>query len=270
MFLFDMEADGLLEDATRVHTVCGVDLTDMTAYSYIRPNLDLGIDWLFDQPILVGHNIFDYDLPLLERLYNKPYQGNIIDTLVIARHLHPGGRHGLEVYGRISGIGKPKIEDWKGLSDEEYRHRCQEDVKINYWLLGDFKKQYNFQVSPEIAVPYYSTWKPAPTKTELTVCDWELVLAAYSYENGLKLSMSDSSYDILSREAATRGTTIPGFGSDTGMWVHNFDQELLKKLYELSLWMNGGNSDLHGPAVKAALDSLRIPYSCCKSPECWL
>ena len=40
-------------------------------------------------------------------------------------------KHGLESFGEDFGIPKPEITDWVNLSEDEYIHRCQEDVKIN-------------------------------------------------------------------------------------------------------------------------------------------
>ena len=49
--------------------------------------------------------------------------------------------------GEDFGIPKPVIEDWKGLTQEEYAHRCEEDVKINYHLWQDlifkFRRVYD-------------------------------------------------------------------------------------------------------------------------------
>jgi hypothetical protein len=47
-------------------------------------------------------------------------------------------RHGLADIGVEHGVEKPKIDDWQNLSYEEYEHRCERDVMIN-WL--EWKKQ---------------------------------------------------------------------------------------------------------------------------------
>lgn len=163
MFLFDLEANALLEEATKLHCICGVHLLNkqpMTSadqwFEQGWLTLEQGVARLMQEPILVGHNIFDYDLPLIEKLYGVKYTGKIIDTLLIARSLHPARLqgHALETYGEELGIAKPIIEDWSTLSVQQYVHRCQEDVKINYRLLGHLQRRYDLQFGPHLAVEY--------------------------------------------------------------------------------------------------------------------
>jgi len=57
------------------------------------------------------------------------------DTLGLSWVLFPERvRHGLDPWGEDLGVIKPKVTDWENLTYEEYKHRCQEDVQIN-WLL---------------------------------------------------------------------------------------------------------------------------------------
>ena len=67
--VFDIEANGLYDEATVVH--CGVvaDLKGDGVWKY-RPNqIDSLLGKLEESDVLIGHNIIDYDLPLLEKLY---------------------------------------------------------------------------------------------------------------------------------------------------------------------------------------------------------
>jgi CRISPR/Cas system endoribonuclease Cas6 (RAMP superfamily) len=50
--------------------------------------------------------------------------------------------HGLESFGVDFGVPKPVITDWEGLTKEEYAHRCEEDVKINWLLWQNLIKRY--------------------------------------------------------------------------------------------------------------------------------
>ena len=49
--------------------------------------------------------------------------------------------HGLDSFFADYGIAKPKIEDWSGLTYDEYKYRCEEDVKINKVLWEDLKER---------------------------------------------------------------------------------------------------------------------------------
>ena len=53
-------------------------------------------------------------------------------------------KHGLESFGEDFGIPKPQINDWQNLTEEEYAHRCTEDVKINWCLWQDLLKRFMF------------------------------------------------------------------------------------------------------------------------------
>jgi DNA polymerase I-like protein with 3'-5' exonuclease and polymerase domains len=92
-----------------------------------------------------GHNFFLYDIPILEK-FGIPVDTSLYnDTLFISWYIEPKRkRHGLEEYGEDFGIPKPKVDDWKSLTYEEYKHRCEEDVKINTTLFHrQMRKLYN-------------------------------------------------------------------------------------------------------------------------------
>ena len=54
------------------------------------------------------------------------------------------GKHGLDSFGQDFGVPKPKVDDWVNLTQEEYAHRCQEDVKINWLLWQNLLKRFIF------------------------------------------------------------------------------------------------------------------------------
>ena len=135
-YVFDIETDGI--DATRMHCFsrCLEDGSDMVTYR----TLEEVVEFLSQKDLtLVGHNIIRYDIPTIERLTGKKVKARLIDTLPISWYLETNrAKHGLESYGEDFGIPKPKIDDWENLTFEEYKHRCEEDVKINTIL---WKKQ---------------------------------------------------------------------------------------------------------------------------------
>lgn len=104
----------------------------------------------------------------------------------------------------------------------------------------------------------------------LTICEWEVALAAWAYETTGRVTMSDNSYDALCKGVGDRGSSIPGFSDMTGQWVHNLDMEVLEKVCNYAWSGNRGYDDLHLPAIKDALDSFGIKYKCCfDSYNCW-
>jgi len=142
MIVFDVEANGLLDDATKIHclsyTTDGVTYDTLFDYDGMR-NL------LLSQQGLIGHNIIRYDVPLLEKILGIKIKARLFDTLPMSWVLNYNRpKHGLESFGEDFGIPKPKIDDWHNLTQDDYRHRCVEDVKINWKLWQDVLKRFMF------------------------------------------------------------------------------------------------------------------------------
>jgi len=98
----------------------------------------------------------------------------------------------------------------------------------------------------------------------LTLCDWRLALAAYSYEIG-KPIMSDDTYDRLAKMAGERDTELPGFSDITGQWVNRMDKGQLDVILKTALSYNRGYSDLHHIAIADALKGLGVQFCCCRA-----
>jgi DNA polymerase I len=90
-FIFDVEANGLLNIATTVHCIVIRDLDSDKVDEYGPEQIDAALAHLARADELIGHNALGYDLPLLKRLHNwAPAAGCVItDTLVISRLILP-------------------------------------------------------------------------------------------------------------------------------------------------------------------------------------
>ena len=144
MIVFDVEADGLLDDATKIH--CLSYTADGSNYDTLFDYNDMR-DLILSQRGLVGHNIIRYDAPLLEKILGIKIKARLFDTLPMSwvlNYTRAGNKHGLEAFGEDFGVPKPKIDDWVNLTQEEYAHRCTEDVKINWLLWQDLLKRFMF------------------------------------------------------------------------------------------------------------------------------
>ncbi len=145
MLIFDIEANGLLDSCDRMW--CAVTYDTHTGESkvfsdYTEQKIDGSsedfLDYLKDSPDICGHNIIQYDLPVLEKLFGFTYEGVVVDTLILSKLLHftryqPKGvssRHSLAAWGVRTGISKPSQEQWE-VWEESMLHRCKEDVRIN-------------------------------------------------------------------------------------------------------------------------------------------
>ena len=141
----DFEADGLLDEATKLHVLSyqldgkgvnsfhGTEEADRIK-AFFRYHLEKKIP-------IVMHSGISYDIPLAEKLLDIDLSEiMLIDSLALSWYLNTNRpKHGLDSFHEDYGIEKPKIDDWENLSYEEYRHRCQEDVKINKALWEDLK-----------------------------------------------------------------------------------------------------------------------------------
>lgn len=151
--VFDGEADGLRP--TKIHVLSAtVDGQNISS----TQDPDKMKEFFLNQEVLVGHNIVRYDIPEFSRVLGIeiPKEVILVDTLALSWYLFPKRRlHGLESWGEEFGVPKPEITDWEGLTYEEYRHRCEEDVKINSLL---WEKQYKLLIaiygSQEKLIPF--------------------------------------------------------------------------------------------------------------------
>lgn len=132
--VFDIEADGLTP--SKIHCLTAAVFSDgewrlktTTSYDDMRKFFS-GVD------VVIGHNIYRWDIPVVERILEIEVSAKLVDTLGLSWYLYPEGvfnkkSHGLEDWGEYFGVPKPKIDDWENLPIEEYKRRCEEDVKIN-------------------------------------------------------------------------------------------------------------------------------------------
>ena len=142
MWVWDLETDGLLDEVTKIHclsysSLCGKFKSTLYTKEEIRSFFALTPNDYF-----VGHHVIGYDFKALQKIYGIEKPKKVIDTLALAWYLYPNrAEYGLESFGEDYGVPKPKVDDWKNLSIEEYTFRCEQDVQINLRLLKDLLKK---------------------------------------------------------------------------------------------------------------------------------
>lgn len=161
LWIADLEANGFLSEATRVH--CGVFKNVQTLEVKTFSPLDGDgyitrmLSFMDNCEGLIFHNGFGYDYPLLKKLYSYEYKGRKEDTLVMSRLFNPkrpvppncpikNKPHSIETWGYRVGRGKPEHNDWENFTPEML-HRCKEDVEIGllvYQKLLKEKELYNW------------------------------------------------------------------------------------------------------------------------------
>mgnify|MGYP000618371050 CR=1 FL=1 len=168
--IFDLETNGLYNDVTRIHCLGIYDTeTDQMLTYNDQGNAEpitRGIQRLEDAELVVGHNIINYDLPVICKLF--PWfnlSGRALDTLVLSRVCYADilkkdqakdckwskrmpvqlyGRHSLEAYGYRLGEYKGcfgKDTDWKEWSQEMEDYMIQ-DVVVTTKLWKHYLNKY--------------------------------------------------------------------------------------------------------------------------------
>lgn len=156
----DLEANGFLRVATKVH--CGVfkDINTKEVVSFRPHQIQEMLHYMDTIDVMIVHNGFGYDWPLLKRLYGYEYKGKKVDTLIMSRLFNPKRQapyicpnkkapHSIEAWGYRVGRGKPEHNDWENFS-EEMLHRCVEDVEILDLVYQELLKEMRS-----------GNWKPA-------------------------------------------------------------------------------------------------------------
>lgn len=156
--IFDIEADGLLEDVTKVHcidmTVEGALAGQVFANEEPYDCLDDALEIMSNAKSLTGHNIIGYDLPVLKKIlgWTPSKHTKIIDTLVLSRLCHTNlyevdakekqitprlyGSHSLKAWGERMEVQKANLQGddvWAGFTPEMAEY-CVQDVSITAHL----------------------------------------------------------------------------------------------------------------------------------------
>lgn len=139
--VFDLEADGFLDEATQIW--CGsfldLDTQEVTTYTEINDIFDR----LVTLDLVVGHNLTGYDFPLLDSLHTEcPCRAAdtewCFDTYEASVALKPDRGlkgHSVEEWAKRLGLpAKVEVKDWNCLPIELYIERCEHDVFIEHQI----------------------------------------------------------------------------------------------------------------------------------------
>lgn len=143
MMYFDIEANELLRDATKIWCIVAYDdekdLYHIYAtgdYTYpinsqCYTNIEDMLYMLNTTPALCSFNGIAYDLPLLKKLYGFEYSlDNQIDCCLLSRLYYPDrAGHSLEYFGQLLGFPKGTHSDWSCFSQEMLDY-CIQDVLV--------------------------------------------------------------------------------------------------------------------------------------------
>lgn len=152
--IFDIEADNLLDDVTQVWCIVTRDVDTNEVYAFDPTCIEDGLIHLASAEMLIGHNIIEYDLAVLKKLYGFEVEDGqqILDTLVYSRTIWPDikevdfklvnkinfpqkliGSHSLKAWGyrlgELKGDFGSDIESF-GTYTTEMLEYCVQDTKV--------------------------------------------------------------------------------------------------------------------------------------------
>ena len=133
--VFDIEGNGFYE---YLHTIWCFWVQDPNTGKKIgyRPHeIEKGLRFLETFDILIGHNIVDFDIPAIKKLYPWWEPKGAFDTLVLSKMLEPDRRqHSLKSYGKQldneKGDYGEQEECWDKFSEDMFDY-CEQDVSLN-------------------------------------------------------------------------------------------------------------------------------------------
>lgn len=160
--LFDIETDGLLDACTKIQCLVAVDLDTREEFRAGPEDVKAGLELLKRADLLAGHNIVEFDLPVIEKLHGITFDAKVLDTLCASRQAYPAserdvrdyrlhargqlpreyiGAHSLGSWGARLGFpkGTPPT-DFKVYTPETLEY-CAHDVQLNVLLLEHLLKR---------------------------------------------------------------------------------------------------------------------------------
>ena len=164
--IFDIEADHLLEQVSKVWCIVARDADTDEVFTFDPDSIEEGLSFLKKADMLIGHNIIDYDMRVLQKLHSFVYDGQLLDTLVYSRTIWPHlkeldfnnyqkgkfeskliGSHSLKAWGvrlgELKGDFNSGIEVFGEYSDDMLSY-CVQDTKVNKVLYEKIlSKQFN-------------------------------------------------------------------------------------------------------------------------------
>lgn len=171
--IFDLEANGLYYEATEIHCI-SLKVDDKPTEIYtsrplrgVQGTIEDALDLLSQSDIIIGHNVINYDIPLIKKLYPEWEYKECLDTLILSRLSNPNlgakdvfrksvpprlkGSHSLKAWGyrlrKLKGdFGE--TESWDVLT-QEMADYCKQDVVVTYAL---------YQKMVEANIPTEAVW----------------------------------------------------------------------------------------------------------------
>jgi DNA polymerase-1 len=161
-YVFDIEADGLLDTISKIHSIVLKDIDTGDVFSASSGNGRIGeaLEMLGYADLLIGHNIIKYDLPAIKQIFpGWETKAQVRDTIVWTRLIWPSdalleidtknrkfpgrlvGRHSLEAWGHRVGEYKGAFAGPWDKWTPEMQTYCEQDIEVTAKLYAMLVKQ---------------------------------------------------------------------------------------------------------------------------------
>lgn len=231
--LFDLETDGLLHNATKIHCIGIVDVD--TGEERFSTDIGDAVDALQQADEIIGHNILRFDVPVLKKLVSyQPKAGQkVTDTLVLSRLIYPAlkaedatdsrvpaeytGKHSLAAWGYR--LGEHKGDYAQVRRAKALNHGLTDETAIQQFIWGTFSQDMLAYMMQDVRLNFllYKKFKPdayAPKAIELEhraakLCD---TIEADGFPFDLRAA-ADLHVKLLAKQHALETRLIAQFGS---------------------------------------------------------
>lgn len=152
--------------ASKVHQITDGMVSDAPTFAEIAPRLG----WFFQDAVALGHNIFSYDLRVLQKhlraWFGAGLAGAAVDTLPLARKLLPLENHRLATLAAHFSV---PLDAHQAMSDvyattEIWYNLAQKVQKAGAFALRDLQRWGAFRILDGSGLPRYSAPPDAPLK----------------------------------------------------------------------------------------------------------
>lgn len=132
--VFDVETDGLLKELTKVHCIAAHDVDTGERWDWGPDGVEEGVRFLMAAGVLIGHNIVNFDVRALRKLFpwfKIKEECRLLDTLILCKLIWP-----VDVL-----IGRDMALFHKGVLPGKYIKR--QSLAAWGFRLGEFKQEYD-------------------------------------------------------------------------------------------------------------------------------
>jgi DNA polymerase-1 len=214
-YVFDIEADGLLRQCTKMWVISffNIDTEKQTTFVSNDDGVILDETWkeiYTTATDLKGHFISGFDIPAIEKLFKiKPNKKcRITDTLVLSQVLNykrfPSGKHSLEEWGYFFNYPKYSFNDWSHVSPEMVEY-CEQDVRLNVKVYKALSKEFNSIKNNQRLYKYiYAEQRANQWNARAEIEGWPFDVENAVVLEGLLKDKMQEAYDALSKKLGTR------------------------------------------------------------------